>query len=110
MSTWVTREGRKAYEASLTLLSKLHILPVSSVKLSLNSTFKTSLRHAITGSGTSGSFGVPADQDGKHPPPSVEELDAYTLERWETILHYMVSSRSGRYPARPSQGVLLLLQ
>ncbi|KAI0076179.1 transcription factor Tfb2 [Panus rudis PR-1116 ss-1] len=110
MSAWVTREGRKAYEASLASLAKLHILPVSSVKLSLNSTFKTSLRHAITGGGTSGSFGVPAERDGKHPPPSVAELDAYALERWETILHYMVSSGSGRYPARPSQGVLLLLQ
>lgn len=33
--------------------------------------------------GTSGSFGVPADRDDKHPPPSIETLDAYALERWE---------------------------
>ncbi|CAL1716128.1 unnamed protein product [Somion occarium] len=110
MNAWVTREGRKPYEASLGILSRLHILPSSPVKLALNPTFKTSLRQAITGGGTSGSFGVPAGNDDKHTTPSVEKLDAYALERWETILHYMVSSGSGRYPAKPSQGVLLLLQ
>ncbi|KAI0784554.1 transcription factor Tfb2-domain-containing protein [Abortiporus biennis] len=110
MSAWITREGRKPYEGSLSILSKLHILPNPTAKLALNLTFKTSLRHAITGGGTSGSFGVPADRDSKHPSPSIEALDTYALERWETILHYMVSSGSGRYPNRPSQGVLLLLQ
>ena len=34
-------------------------------------------------SGSSGSFGVPANRDESHPPPSVETLDAYALERWE---------------------------
>ncbi|KAH8100791.1 transcription factor Tfb2-domain-containing protein [Cristinia sonorae] len=110
MSAWVTQEGRKMYDNALVSLSKLHILSSSPVKLALNTTFKSSLRHAIVGGGTSGSFGVPAEPDRKHPPPSIETLDAYALERWETILHYMVSSGSGRFPARPSQGVLLLLQ
>ncbi|TCD64042.1 RNA polymerase II transcription factor B 52 kDa subunit [Steccherinum ochraceum] len=100
----------RAYDNALASLSKLHILASSPVKLALNQTFKASLRHAIVGGGTSGSFGVPAESDGKHTPPSIETLDAYALERWETILHYMVSSGSGRFPARPSQGVLLLLQ
>ena len=79
-------------------------------------------------SGTSGSFGVLAENDDKHPPPDVEALDAYALERWEvippimwsdsrelisrvqTILYYMVSSGTGQFPAKPSQGVLYLLQ
>ncbi|KAF7796029.1 hypothetical protein EIP86_007198 [Pleurotus ostreatoroseus] len=65
------------------------------------------LRHAITGGG---SFGVPAEKDPRHPSPGIETLDAFALERWETILHYMVSSGSGRNPTRPSQGVLFLLQ
>ncbi|PSR74255.1 hypothetical protein PHLCEN_2v9999 [Hermanssonia centrifuga] len=114
MAAWITNEGRKyalqAYESSLSTLSRLHILPQSSTKLALNVTFKTSLRHAITGGGTSGSFGVPADKDSRHPSPSVETLDAHALERWETVLHYMVSSGTGRNPTRPSQGVLFLLQ
>lgn len=34
-------------------------------------------------SGTSISFGVPAESDEKRPAPSTESLDAYALERWE---------------------------
>lgn len=41
--------GCRAYEHALSTLSHLHILPQSAVKLALNPTFKTSLRHAITG-------------------------------------------------------------
>ncbi|KAI0951367.1 hypothetical protein AcW1_008425 [Taiwanofungus camphoratus] len=110
MSAWVTRDGRKAYNESLSTLARLHILPSSSAKLALNTTFKSSLRQAITGGGSSDSFGIPAGEDQQHLPPDVEALDAYALERWETILHYMVSSGTGQYPARPSQGVLFLLQ
>ncbi|KAI0090289.1 transcription factor Tfb2 [Irpex rosettiformis] len=110
MAAWVTSEGKKAYEIALSVLSRLHVLPQYTVKLALNVTFKTSLRQAITGGGTSGSFGAPAEKDGKHPTPSIETLDTYALERWETILHYMVSSGTGRNPTKPSQGVLYLLQ
>ncbi|GBE88578.1 RNA polymerase II transcription factor B subunit 2 [Sparassis crispa] len=110
MGAWVTRDGRKAYNLCLTTLAHLNILPTSTVKLALNSTLKSSLRQAITGGGSSGSFGVPAEHDQQHSPPSVDDLDAYALERWETILHYMVSSGTGQYPAKPSQDVLFLLQ
>ena len=78
-------------------------------------------------SGTTGSFGAPAEKD-KGRPTSIDTLDAYALERWEvsalawvslyirsmssvqTILHYMVSSGQGQLPTKPSQGVLYLLQ
>ncbi|KAG6910552.1 hypothetical protein DXG01_009502 [Tephrocybe rancida] len=60
-------------------------------------------------SGTSGSFGVPVEDD-KHNSLGVEGLDGYALERWETILHYMVSSGTGQNPPKPSTGVLYLLQ
>ncbi|KAF8629954.1 hypothetical protein AX17_005520 [Amanita inopinata Kibby_2008] len=110
MSAWVTRENKKVYDDALNTLSRLHILPSSGVRLALNSTFKSSFRQALTGGGTSGSFGVPAEKDEKRPPPSVETLDNFALERWETILHYMVSSGTGQQPTRPSQGVLFLLQ
>ncbi|EPQ53971.1 transcription factor Tfb2 [Gloeophyllum trabeum ATCC 11539] len=110
MSAWVTREGKKIYDATLLNLSRLHILPNPSVRLSLNGTFKTSLRQAITGGGTIGSFGTAAPKDDKHQPATVETLDAYAVERWETILHYMVSSGTGQLPTKPSPGVLFLLQ
>ncbi|KAK1231889.1 RNA polymerase II transcription factor B 52 kDa subunit [Marasmius sp. AFHP31] len=110
LSAWVTPEGQSLYEESLTTLTKLHILHNYPAKLALNSTFKSSLRQALTGGGTSGSFGVPAERDEKRLPLDVEGLDSYALERWETILHFMVSSGTGQNPTRPSPGVLYLLQ
>ncbi|KAH9945421.1 transcription factor Tfb2 [Epithele typhae] len=109
IAAWVTREGRTPYHGALATLARLHILPQSTAKLALNPTFKASFRHAITGGGASGSFGVLADSE-KHPPPDIDSLDAYALERWETILYYMVSSGTGQFPAKPSGGVLYLLQ
>ncbi|KAF9269270.1 transcription factor Tfb2 [Marasmius fiardii PR-910] len=110
LAAWVTTEGKKLYDNSLETLSRLHILHNYPTKLALNSTFKTSLRHAITGGGTTGSFGVPAEKDEKRLPLDIEGLDSYALERWETILHFMVSSGTGQNPQRPSPGVLFLLQ
>lgn len=83
----------------------------------------------FTTSGEHRSFGVPAEQ-GEKRSGTVEVLDAYAVERWEvhifwsrptmdlliyflflqTILHFMVSSGTGQAPAKPSQGVLYLLQ
>ncbi|KAJ8092964.1 RNA polymerase II transcription factor B 52 kDa subunit [Marasmius tenuissimus] len=110
LSAWVTPEGQSLYDESLVTLTKLHILHNYPAKLALNSTFKSSLRQALTGGGTSGSFGVPAERDEKRLPLDVEGLDSYALERWETILHFMVSSGTGQNPTRPSPGVLYLLQ
>ncbi|EAU85259.2 transcription factor TFIIH complex subunit Tfb2 [Coprinopsis cinerea okayama7 len=115
--------GHRLYDEALATLSRLHILPTATGKLALNSTFKSGFRQAITGGGSSGSFGVPAvdhekkddgrippDREDKRGPPSIAALDAYALERWETILHYMVSSGSGQRPTEPSPGVRFLLK
>ncbi|KAF9053804.1 transcription factor Tfb2 [Hymenopellis radicata] len=123
MAAWVVRQYKKVYDEALHSLSRLNILHIlqdkqplnptqdevapTEDKLALNPTFKTSLRQAITGGGTNGSFGVPAEKDEKR---DIEALDGYALERWETILHYMVSSGTGQQPASPSPGVLALLK
>ncbi|KAJ7590227.1 transcription factor Tfb2-domain-containing protein [Mycena floridula] len=110
LTQWVVRDQRKTYDAALSTLSRLQILANSVIKLALNPIFKASFRQALTGGGTSGSFGVPAERDDKRPPPDIETLDSYSLERWETILHYMVSSGTGQNPTKPSQGVLHVLE
>ncbi|KII89693.1 hypothetical protein PLICRDRAFT_39828 [Plicaturopsis crispa FD-325 SS-3] len=110
MAAWVIRENKRFYDSALGTLARLHILPKSNVKLSLNPTFKSSLRQALTGGGTSGSFGVPADSEDKRTTPDIESLDNFALERWETILHYMVSAGPGQNPTKPSHGVLYLLE
>jgi len=104
----VSREAKKSYEAALATLARLHITTRSDSKLGLNPTFKSSLRQAITGGGVHRSFGVPAEKDDKAA-VTLDMLDAYAVERWETILHYMVSSGTGQASAKPSQGVLFLL-
>ncbi|KAJ3546069.1 hypothetical protein NMY22_g2196 [Coprinellus aureogranulatus] len=131
MAAWVVREARPLYDSALETLAGLHILPHSTVKLALNPTFKTNFRHALTGGGSSGSFGVPAGEDyegnqegssnsrkdGKRGSPTLAMLDSYALERWEacsawtaadtsspdlqTVLHYMVSS--GTSDAKPAE-------
>ncbi|KAJ7650868.1 transcription factor Tfb2-domain-containing protein [Roridomyces roridus] len=110
MTAWVVHEGKSDYDLAVSTLFRLHILATSPVKLALNQTFKTSFRQALTGGGSTGSFGIPAPKDDKHPPMTVEGLDGYALERWETILHYMVSSGTGQTSMRPSKGVLYLLE
>ncbi|KAH7884775.1 transcription factor Tfb2 [Phlebopus sp. FC_14] len=109
MAAWVVPDGKKLYDEALSVMVGLHIVQSSAVKLAINPTFKSSMRQAITGGGTTGSFGVPAEKDDKRS-TTLDTLDAYALERWETILHYMVSSGQGQLPTKPSQGVLYLLQ
>ncbi|EIN03954.1 transcription factor Tfb2 [Punctularia strigosozonata HHB-11173 SS5] len=115
MQQWIVPGGnnRKLYHASLEILSRLHILSGNTqVRLQLNSTWKASLRAAITGgtvATSSGSFGIPAERGAKDSMDK-DGLDAFALERWETILHFMVSSGTAHNPPRPSAGVLFLLQ
>ncbi|KAG8212956.1 transcription factor Tfb2, partial [Butyriboletus roseoflavus] len=92
----------RLYDDALTEMIGLHIIQNSPTKLTLNSIFKASLRQAVTG-------GVVSRGTTRHP-VAIDTLDGYALERWETILHYMVSSGQGQLPTKPSQGVLYLLQ
>ncbi|KAI0315121.1 transcription factor Tfb2 [Amylostereum chailletii] len=106
-SSWLTPDGTQPFDDALATLSQLHIIAnPASGKLALSPTYKSSMRHAITGGGTSGSFGVPAVPQAA---PTIAALDAFALERWEMILHFMVSSGTGRAP-RPHAGVLFLLE
>ncbi|KAK8858851.1 hypothetical protein IAR55_003081 [Kwoniella newhampshirensis] len=77
----------------------------------LNDSFKRGLRNALTGLGTSNSFGVPFDRDPNDEIPSEEELIAYGEDTFESILKYMVSSGlgTGFTTTRPQQEVLQLL-
>ncbi|KAF8589900.1 transcription factor Tfb2 [Ramaria rubella] len=110
LDSWIMRDGRKYYEAAIVSLSRLHIIMNPSSKLTLTSTLKAAFRMALTGDGEHRSFGVPAEKGDGKKSATLDVLDAYAVERWETILHFMVSSGTGQAPAKPSQGVLYLLQ
>ncbi|BEJ08611.1 hypothetical protein CcaverHIS641_0507050 [Cutaneotrichosporon cavernicola] len=71
----------------------------------LRDSFKHGLRNALTGLGTSNSFGVPYEGGGSA--PSQEDLISHGEDSWEAILKYMVSSGNSR--RRPQDAVLDLL-
>ncbi|KIJ26745.1 hypothetical protein M422DRAFT_62101 [Sphaerobolus stellatus SS14] len=82
MDSWVMRDRRKYFDEAVAQLSKLHILSSPSNKLTLNTTF---------GSASEWLY--------------IEKvIDAFAIERWETVLHYMVSSGTGQAHVKPSKG------
>nr|ODN91824.1 transcription initiation factor TFIIH subunit 4 [Cryptococcus depauperatus CBS 7841] len=80
---------------------------------SFNDSFKQGLRNALTGLGTSNSFGVPFEKsnDTDSDMPEEDELIAYGEDTFESILKYMVSSglSTGLASSRPEPQVLELL-
>ncbi|KAH7104856.1 transcription factor Tfb2 [Auriculariales sp. MPI-PUGE-AT-0066] len=115
---WVTKAGGPIYQESIFQLCRLQIIPTPSTMtagsaipnlLSLNATFKANLRLAFLGGGSHRTFGVAAPSHLEEP-TTVAQLDGYAVSRWETILHFMVSSGTDtRAPVPPSQDVVNLL-
>ncbi|KAF2280150.1 RNA polymerase II transcription factor B subunit 2 [Westerdykella ornata] len=99
LDAWFRPEAKKEKEKALSVLDQLHIIvhrvdASRQVSYELYKGFQRSLRHALEGSGTHGSFGVPASQ----PDPNkvdVAFLDDYARKQWENILFYMVGSTVG---------------
>lgn len=106
-------ESKKLLQDSLHKLFHLNIFQESIASpqdphqnsLTLNQSFQENFRRALTGGGNHRSFGVPCDTS-KRSAVSIEDLDHYGTEKWETILHYMVGSR---LPTKPSHNILGLL-
>ncbi|KIY72033.1 transcription factor Tfb2 [Cylindrobasidium torrendii FP15055 ss-10] len=99
LNAWVVRQHKKIYDEAIATLLKLNILTKPD-KLSLNPEFKTNFRLTLTGSGTKGSFGQPLETGS---PQDIEYLEGYALEKWESILHFMVSSGGNPISKYPKQ-------
>lgn len=101
LDAWFQPSARKVKEQSLYTLEQLHILNLKQdeerrYSYSLNPGFAKSLRQALEGSGTHRSFGVPASRnEDREQGVTVEFLDLYAREQWESILFYMVASTAG---------------
>jgi transcription initiation factor TFIIH subunit 4 len=100
----------------MSVLDRLHILslvpePPIPRAYRLHHSFAQSLRQALTGGGSTQSFGVPCDTPAKNP-ASVDQLDAWARGQWESILYYMVGSTGagmGSAEGKISQGTKWLL-
>ncbi|KAF2738137.1 transcription factor Tfb2 [Polyplosphaeria fusca] len=99
MDAWFRPEGRDAKAKALSVLGQLHIIlekqdSARQISFELYKGFANSLRQALTGSGSSRSFGVPSNK----PDPNkvdVAFLDEYARKKWENMLFYMVGSTVG---------------
>ncbi|KZO96539.1 transcription factor Tfb2 [Calocera viscosa TUFC12733] len=113
LTAWVSpsETARKHYTAAVLGLVRLHIAKEGSGRILILPAFQAGLRRALTGGGEHRSFGVPYLTAGGKDQMTTEQLDDYALERWESILHFMVSSGSsiGRVPP-PSNAVIYLLR
>jgi transcription initiation factor TFIIH subunit 4 len=103
LDAWFKPLARSEKEQALSILDRLHILVSKRddnqrIAYSLTSGFQRSLRHAIEGSGTHRSFGVPASRAEGGKKLSIAELDTHAREQWEGILFFMVSGAAGFAP------------
>ncbi|KAG8933275.1 RNA polymerase II transcription factor B 52 kDa subunit [Tulasnella sp. 417] len=111
MSVWITREGQAPYKSAMETLASLQVLPAAkpgSNMLQLSPSFKKNFRLALTGGGDHMSFGAPCEKDPAGG-VTVEMLDRYAANCWESILHFMVSSGTDGRASRPTKGILYLL-
>ncbi|CAK1550273.1 unnamed protein product [Leptosia nina] len=96
VASWVTqthaKEQNKACEA-LSELSVWHEAPIPGGLPGwlLAQSFKKNLKVALLGGGRPWSMSQTLEPDGKA--RDITFLDAYALERWECVLHYMVGSQ-----------------
>lgn len=94
-------------ERSLSKLKRMHILTEKSGLLTMDPTFRESMRLALTGGGNHRSFGIPAlTEDPNREVVDIPFLDNHATKQWETMLHYMVGTKSND---KPSDGVVSLL-
>ncbi|KDE04515.1 hypothetical protein MVLG_05081 [Microbotryum lychnidis-dioicae p1A1 Lamole] len=114
------RDGeRRHLDMTLSALARLHILaepfsrpsdPQATAhfdrEVQLGARFRASLKMALTGGGSRGSFGDPSGEEDAQ--VTLTFLDQYAETQWEMIQHFMVGSSIPGIQ-RPSDGVLNLL-
>ncbi|KAF9358669.1 RNA polymerase II transcription factor B 52 kDa subunit [Mortierella sp. NVP85] len=97
--------GLAKHEEAMQRLKALKIFAEDRGNYTMNATFVDQFRNALTGGGTSQSFGLATSTPDKHH-VDIAFLDDYATKQWEAILHFMVGTTEGRPPCK---GVLNLL-
>ncbi|XP_034835175.1 general transcription factor IIH subunit 4 [Maniola hyperantus] len=95
VASWVSQTHAKEQSKACEALSELFVwqeapIPGGLPGWMLTQSFKKNLKVALLGGGRPWSMSSSLEPDGKA--RDVAFLDAYALERWECVLHYMVGS------------------
>lgn len=95
VASWVTQTHAKEQSKACEALSELSVwqeapIPGGLPGWLLSQSFKKNLKVALLGGGRPWSMSSSLEPDGKA--RDIAFLDAYALERWECVLHYMVGS------------------
>lgn len=112
LDKWCKPGTRKVQFESLKRLKLLHLIleDKQGMYVTLHPTFRKNFRDCLTGSQSHNAFGNLAKDAAS---AELEEnvnmafLDSFSLNKWETILHFMVGTES---TAMPSKSVLSLLK
>ena len=108
MDKWCKPTSRKFQFDSLKRLRALHLIEEDSSgsHIRLHPTFRQNFRDCLTGSQARNAFGnlstTPDEQS-----VSIKFLDSFALQKWESILHFMVGTELS---VTPSNSVLSLLK
>ena len=108
LDKWCKPTSRKFQFDSLKRLRALHIIEEDSSgsHIRLHPTFRQNFRDCLTGSQARNAFGnlstTPDEQS-----VSIKFLDSFALQKWESILHFMVGTELS---VTPSNSVLSLLK
>lgn len=94
MCSWVLPSYAKEVDEFVKLLCDLRVWQTIEIRggidgLLLNPTFRKNLKGALLGGGNNWSLKIPTEPDPKA--RSIAQLDAYAMERWECVLHFMVN-------------------
>lgn len=109
LDRWVKASGKVQFQDAIKSMKSLHLLiPVKGngpMMITLNHTFRESFKNALTGGQVNNSFGIVVEE--ANDVVTMNMLDSYSADKWETILHFMVGTSLANIP---SENVLNLLK
>lgn len=101
LDKWNKPQSRVVLFESLKRLKSLHLIEEDATNshIRLNQTFRKNFRDCLTGTQTTNAFGNLCTTEDSFP-VDLKFLDAFALQKWESILHFMVGTESARTPSK----------
>ena len=100
ISSWVTKSSQSDHDAAVEVINQLKlwsVIPGGLPAWILNEVFRKGLKASYLGGGSAWMIS-PLDNKGDKHAKDIASLDAYSAERWEMVLHYMVGTKQSSSP------------